>query len=226
MNAELERFASVAAHDLKSPLNSITQFIELLKESLGGKIGPDEAELLRFITNSGVRLRSLIDDLLAYARSGKNLGEIKSVDLQTLVEEVISALHGSLSKTGALMDVGPLPLVSVDRVGISQVFQNLISNAVKYRREQPLRIKVRAFDQGDSWRFEISDNGLGIRDEDQSSAFELFKRFEVSSDREGTGLGLPICKRVIEAHGGSIWLESKKGAGTTIRFTLPKIQPR
>lgn len=222
MNEELERFASIAAHDLKSPLNSITQFVELLHEKLNDKIDADDIEILNFISNAGARLRSLIDDLLSYARSGKNLGEITSVDLHTVLENVVSSLRGELKSANAQLAMGPMPIVMADRVGISQIFQNLIANAVKYRSERPLAIQIISNEENDRWRFEIKDNGMGIREEDQQNAFELFKRFEVSSKREGTGLGLPICKRIIEAHGGSIQLESKKGEGTTIILTLPK----
>ncbi|MGE3682186.1 MAG: ATP-binding protein [Bdellovibrionales bacterium] len=222
MNEELERFASVAAHDLKSPLNSITQLVELLSENLAGKVSADEGEILRYISNATSRLRSLIDDLLAYARSGKNLGEITSVDLCTVLDNVVSSLRGDLKAAKARLDIGPMPIVMGDRVGLFQVFQNLVANAVKYKSERHLEVNVRSHDNGDCWRFEISDNGKGIREEDQAVAFELFKRFDESSKSEGTGLGLPICRRIIKAHGGAIWLESKKGMGTTIIFILPK----
>lgn len=225
INQELERFSAVAAHDLKSPLNSITQFAELLKEDYGDKLGSDGGELLQVIMNAGARLRNLIDDLLSYARGGKDLGEMTLFDSRLLVDEIIDSLRGNLQKVNASFEIGPLPALYADRTGISQVFQNLISNAIKYRKSEPLVIQIQSQDSSTGWHFQIADNGIGFQPEDQKSAFDVFKRFGGSQKIEGSGLGLPICKRIIELHGGSIWLTSKKGIGTTFYFTLPKPQP-
>ncbi len=223
INAELERFSAIAAHDLKSPLNSITQFVELLHESLGDKVGPNEAILLQRIVNAGTRLRALIDDLLGYARAGKSLGEKASVDLDGVINDVLAALRGELGQSKALVDVGAMPVVYGDRIGISQVFQNLISNAVKYRSESALIITIRAQETESHWHLSVKDNGIGIAAKDHSAALELFKRVESTTKCEGTGLGLPICKRIIEAHGGTLMLDSERGKGTNVLFTLPKL---
>jgi signal transduction histidine kinase len=222
MNAELERFSAVAAHDLKSPLNSITQFAELLKEEHGHKLGNDGLDLLQVIVNAGHRLRTLIDDLLSYARSGKNFGKLLSFDSRILVDEILTALQAEIKNTNAQINIGNLPVVWADRTGVWQVFQNLISNSLKYRGNNSPVIDIQAIDEGDAWRFQVSDNGVGFRVEDQKSAFDLFARFEGSNKVEGTGLGLPICKRIIESHGGSLWLTSQFGEGSTFYFTLPK----
>ena len=222
MNEELERFSAVAAHDLKSPLNSITQFVELLKESLDGRLSLEESQMLKFIDKAGIRLRSLIDDLLAFARSGGHFGQPTSVDLNSVVDAVLLSLHAEVRAANASLHYDNLSIVIADRVAMYQLFQNLISNALKYRSERPLVIRIESLELEDHWRMAVSDNGVGISIDDQRDAFELFKRFENSSKREGTGLGLPICKRVVESFGGSIVLESVKGSGTTISFTLPK----
>ena len=222
INEELERFSSVAAHDLKSPLNSITQFAELLREDLAGRIGPDEDEMLQRIQNAGTRLRQLIDDLLAFARSGKGLGEISSVDVGTMVDQVLASLSSDLQKAKAFVEVGPMPVVFADKVGLTQVFQNLIANAVKYHGESDPIVQISAVDGNGFWRFNVKDNGRGFKKEDLCKAFELFKRFEVSDQLEGTGLGLPICKKIVEAHGGELQVDSESGRGTTMTFTLPK----
>lgn len=222
LNEELERFSAIAAHDLKSPLNSITQFAELLKEDYGDKLGPDGGQLLQVIINAGDRLRNLIDDLLKYARTGKDLGELTMFDSRILVDEILLSLNGEIKASNASIEVSSLPVVTADRSGLSQVFQNLISNALKYRSEKAPEIKISATEMSDYWLFRIQDNGIGIKFEDQKFAFDLFKRFEGSHKVEGTGLGLPICKRIVNSHGGSLSLESKPGHGTVMLFTLPK----
>ena len=222
MNAELERFSAIAAHDLKSPLNSIIQFVELLRDDLGDRLKPSESEILDFISNAGERLRQLIDDLLAYARSGKNIGEMVSVDLNLVVEDVLSSLQCDLKAANAIINVGLLPVAHADKLGISQVFQNLIANAIKYRGANPPVIRIKSVDEEKCWRISVQDNGAGFREEDKPKAFDLFERFDASSKNGGTGLGLPICKRIIEAHGGTLQLESEKGLGTTMTLTLPK----
>ncbi len=221
LNAELERFSAIAAHDLKSPLNSITQFAELLKEDYGDKLGSDGGELLQVIINAGGRLRNLIGDLLNYARAGKDLGELTVFDSRILVDEILVSLNGQTKESNASIEVSSLPIVTADRIGLSQVFQNLISNALKYRSERAPDIRISATEKNGHWLFQIKDNGIGIKLEDQKYAFDLFKRLEGSQKFEGTGLGLPICKRIIEFHGGSLSLESQPGRGTVMSFTLP-----
>lgn len=223
INAELERFSSVAAHDLKSPLNSITQFAEILKEDYGGKLGPDGLEILDIMIKAGGRLRNLIDDLLSYARSGKNLGTLTLFSGSELLEETLLTLAAEIQRTAANIRIDKLPDIYGDRVCISQVFQNLIGNALKYRSERDLEIRIQAEEKSNYIQFMVSDNGMGISIPDQKFAFDLFKRFEGSEKKEGTGLGLPICKRIVESHGGSMWLTSEKNKGTTIYFTIPKV---
>lgn len=222
LNAELERFSAVAAHDLKSPLNSITQFAELLKDDYGDKLGADGSELLNIIINAGGRLRNLIDDLLNYARAGKDLGELTTFDCGILVDETIMSLKAEIKSSKASIEVHPLPVITANRSGLSQVFQNLIANALKYRSDKTPEIDISATERTDHWVFKIQDNGIGIKLEDQKFAFDLFKRFESSQKIEGTGLGLPICKRIVESHGGSLTLESQPGCGTAMLLKLPK----
>jgi two-component system, sensor histidine kinase and response regulator len=146
------------------------------------------------------------------------------VDTSSILNEVLGLLRADLHATQAALDVKPLPLVFADRVGVAQVFQNLVANALKYTEGRRPEIQIRAIEQEFHWRFEIQDNGMGIPQEKQKAAFDTFARFHGSKAPEGTGLGLPICKRIIEAHGGAIWLKSEVDVGTTFYFTLPKSQ--
>ncbi len=223
INSELENFSAIAAHDLKSPLNSITQFAEHIKDDFGDSLQPEAAEMLQYIVNAGNRMRTLIDDLLTYARAGEDLGKLTSFDLHLLVEEVKVSLQGQIEKTGASLEIENLPVIYGDRVGVSQLFTNLLSNALKYRSHKPPIIKVKVACDDRFWQFQVEDNGIGIQAKDQSAAFDLFKRVEGSQQAEGTGLGLPICKRVVEFHGGKLWIESEPGRGSTFFFTLPKV---
>ncbi len=222
INTELERFSAIAAHDLKSPLNSITQFVDLLHEELDGKISDDQKELLTYVSRAGGRLRTLIDDLLAYARAGNVGKQFGRVDMNKLTENVLTSLKGQIDSLNASIEVNNLPEAMGDKLGLSQLMQNLIGNALKYKSEMDPVIKVTCSQDGDDqWHFVIADNGLGISEHNQLAAFELFKRVDGASQAEGTGLGLPICKRIVESHGGKIWIESIEGCGTTMHFTLP-----
>jgi signal transduction histidine kinase len=221
VNAELQRFSSIAAHDLKSPLSAIMMSAELLRQEYGEKLGDDGLEVLDVMRNAGKRLRSLIDDLLQYARSGKAMGELSLLDSRVLVEEVLSTLLGS-QRMATDIQMDSLPTVYANRMGLSQVFQNLISNALKFTSDRKPQIKISSKDQGAFTLFEVTDNGVGIRKEDLPVVFEVFKRVAGSEQKDGTGLGLPICKRIVELHGGSMWIESESGKGTSIFFTLPK----
>jgi light-regulated signal transduction histidine kinase (bacteriophytochrome) len=222
INAELERFSSIAAHDLKSPLNSITQYAEVLKEDFSDKLDSQGIEFLQTIIKAGQRLRSLIDDLLYYAQSGHEQSAMTVVDTDALVKEVLTFMRADLHASEASLEVGPLPNVYADKRGVTQIFQNLILNAIKYAGDKKPVIRISAVEQNFHWRFEIKDNGMGFSAKAQKSAFDEFTRFHGAKAPEGTGLGLPICKRIVESHGGAIWLKSEEGQGTTVYFTLPK----
>jgi PAS domain S-box-containing protein len=223
-NTELDRFAAIAAHDLKSPLNSITQFSELLAEQYAGQLGPDAEEYLDFIINAGNRMRVLIDSLLDYARLGSLRKDFKSVSMEEVLMTVRKNLKSQIDETGArITSSTDLPDIFASEVQITQLLQNLIANAIKFHKpmESP-QVHVDAISEGDYWLFRVSDQGIGMENKYADKVFEIFRRAHGSSKYEGAGIGLAICKRIIENHGGEIWLESEVGKGTTFFFTLKK----
>jgi len=217
-NTELERFAYVASHDLQEPLRSITAFTGLLARQYDGGMDDRGRGYLRHIERSAVRMRELIEDLLAYSRVMH--GTPQPCDLGAVWRQAVGNLQGGIVASGAKVTADALPTVLADGPRMVQVFQNLISNAIKYRGEAPPEIHTSARRTGRAWEIAVSDNGAGIDPRYQDKVFELFERLD-GGDVDGTGMGLSICKRAIERFGGRIWVESTPGEGTTFRFTLP-----
>jgi PAS domain S-box-containing protein len=218
-NADLEQFAYIASHDLQAPLRTVTSYSQLLARRYSGRLDADADEFIRFITSGARRMQSLIDDLLAYARVGSAALVRTPTDLGSLVDQVVA--DARMLDDQAVIARGPLPTLLVDARQLSQVFQNLLSNALKYRGPEPVRVDISAERRGSDWVFSIRDNGIGVDPTHADRIFLIFQRLHAQSDYEGTGLGLAICKRVIERHGGGIWVESQPGSGATFRFTLP-----
>lgn len=223
-NSRLEKFAAIAAHDLKSPLNSITQFAEILNDDFSHLLGSEGSHYLKRIIDAGGRLRSTIDDLLSLHRAGHGLGALEWVDTKDIVTSVLNHLDADLKLNSALIKTENLPVVWGENLGLSQVFQNLISNSLKYRSEHSPRVLVKALDTGDSWEFSIDDNGRGFPKKAIETAFDAFSRFHSHEHSDGTGLGLPIVKRIVELHGGKISIDEKRRDGTTVFFSLPKTE--
>ncbi len=218
-NRELEMFAHAAAHDLQAPLRSIACYLMLLEKSIPAD--KTTAEYLGFASGATKKLQALIRDLLVYARVGAKPNSISTVvDCNAVVHEVLSSLRGPIEESGAAIEVAKLPTIQGDPVQLSLLLQNLLSNAIKYSKESP-QIVIEAQLQGDFWLFSVRDKGIGIAEEHIGKLFVMFRRLHADSDIPGTGIGLALCKKVVEVHGGRIWIESKKGAGTTIFFTLP-----
>jgi PAS domain S-box-containing protein len=219
-NADLEQFAYVASHDLQAPLRTVISYSQLLSRRYAGRLDADADEFIRYVLLGARRMQNLIDDLLAYARVGSARLVRVPTDLNTLVDQVIGDLR-LVDDQGAVITRGELPTLSVDAHQLSQVFQNLLGNAVKYRGPDPVRVDVSAVRSGADWVLSVRDNGIGIDAAHADRIFLIFQRLHAQDDYEGTGLGLAICKRVIERHGGRIWVESQPGSGATFRFTLP-----
>jgi PAS domain S-box-containing protein len=223
-NAELDSLAAVAAHDLKSPVNSITQFTELLAERYKGKLDEDADEYFDFIINAGKRMTHLVDSLLQYARFGSIPDrDRKPVPLGEVVDHVRKNLMVELDATGARLSSDRLPTVKGDVDQLTQLFQNLVANAIKYRTPgaAPL-IHIAVEEDGAAWKIHVSDNGVGIAENQTRRIFELFKRAHGTTSYEGAGIGLAVVKRIVENHGGTIWVTSEIGKGSTFHFTLPK----
>lgn len=221
-NAELEQYAYVASHDLQEPLRMVRSFASLFVDKYRGSLGPEADELLDEI-NSGVsRMQNMIRDLLAYSRVGATEnGEVRPVNLETALQQAIEACQSDIVAAAGAVTHDPLPTIPLCGPPVEQVFQNLISNAVKYRsHERPPVIHVAASQRDGEWELAVSDNGIGIDSRYFERIFGLFKRLH-AADAAGTGLGLAICKRIVEKHGGTIRVESEVGNGSTFRFTLP-----
>lgn len=220
-NTELERFAYVASHDLREPLRSIVSYSQLLERRHPEALGDEGAEFLGYIVRGAKRMDALVNDLLSYSRISQRIARFDEVDLAAVVDAVVDGLGGAIRETGAEVAVGPLPRVTGNRIQLIEVFQNLMTNALKYRRPGvPPRIEIGGEPQGNGWRLFVRDNGLGIDPIHFDAIFEVFRRLHGPEEFAGTGMGLAICRRIVRFHGGDIWVESTPGAGSTFYFTI------
>jgi len=220
-NQDLEQFAYISSHDLQEPLRQVSGFVELLRKNYSN-LFDDQARLyMGFITEGTVRMSRLIKDLLAYSRIGRSDRPPERVNLTEVVQQALKTLRLRMEETGAVIAVSPLPVVAGNPVALGQLFQNLLANALKFVREEPPQIEIDCRRQDDQWLFSVRDNGIGFASGSRERIFEVFKRLHGREEYEGTGIGLSICKRVVELHGGQIWAESEPGKGSTFYFTLP-----
>ena len=221
-NTALEQFAYVASHDLQEPLRTTRAFAQLLSDKYRGRLDADADKFLDFINAGAVRMGSLIDDLLAYARLTTENERPSSIALDEDLEAALTHLDQAVTESGASITHDPLPTLPVDRGQMVRLFQNLIGNAVKYRQpNQPSKVHISAEQKGAEWVISIRDNGIGFDPKFASIIFTPFKRLHSAQEYPGTGVGLAICRRIVQAQGGRIWAESAPGEGTTFFFTLP-----
>jgi len=221
-NAELEQFAEVVSHDLRNPLVSVVGYLQMLAEGSTGDLIGETKDFVERALRAAESMGSLIDDLLSYALAGKAVGTIQATDAGQAVERAVSNLHGDIEAANARVRTGDLPVVRADSSQLTRLFQNLIGNSVKYRcAERALEVDIGAERRDDHWLFSVTDNGAGVVSDEAGSVFTMFYRGSSSEGRPGTGIGLAICKKVIEAHGGRIWAEPRDDGGTVVRFTLP-----
>jgi PAS domain S-box-containing protein len=223
-NAELEQFAYVASHDLQEPLRMITSFTQLLVSRYRGNLDTDADEFIHFIADGAKRMSALINDLLEYSRVGTRGRQLSPTDCSTVFELACNNLRVAIEEAGATITSDPLPKVMGDEIQLLQLFQNLIGNAVKFRGEQPVKVHVSVERQKGKWLFRISDNGIGIEPQHAERIFIIFQRLHNRSQYAGTGIGLAICKKIVERHGGRIWVESEPGAGATFCFLLQGLE--
>lgn len=221
-NLELERFAYVAAHDLQEPCRTICSFAQLLERRHGEALGQEGREYLSYLSNGAQRMRELIQGLLSYSRVNSNRMRFEPVALGDLMRSVLGDLAGAVGQSGAAICVGDLPRVRGDAVQLQQVLVNLVGNALKFQPpgQQP-RIDVEACRLGDQWQITVRDNGIGIDPQYADEIFGMFRRLHGGGIYPGTGIGLALVRRVVEAHGGRVWVESKPGEGSAFHFTLP-----
>lgn len=221
-NAELQQFVYVSSHDLQEPLRTITQYLDLLQRRHGGRLDEQARRYVAYASESATRMYALLNDLLTYSRLGRE-AERAPVALQDLVDEVTQDLRLVITEKRARLTVGELPVIRCERAKVRSVFQNLIGNALKFHGDQPPEIDIDAEqNDGGLWTISVADNGIGISPEHHRVIFEVFERLHGRAAFPGTGIGLAICKRVVEQHAGRIWVESTPGRGSTFRFTLPE----
>jgi PAS domain S-box-containing protein len=220
-NQELEQFAHVASHDLQEPLRMVASYTQLLARRYRGKLDDDADEFIAFAVDGAKRMQQLINDLLVYSRVKSRGKEPEPVDCSEVLRQVLSALQVTIEESGASITSDPLPTVMADEGQIAQLFQNLISNAIKFRRaEETPRVHLSARREGEEWAFSVKDNGIGIAKDYLERIFIIFQRLHGREAYPGTGIGLAICKRIVERHGGRIWAESEQAKGATFHFTL------
>jgi signal transduction histidine kinase len=221
-NAELEQLAYVASHDLQEPLRMVASYLQLLEQRYRAKLDTDAHEFIAFAVDGAKRMQALINDLLAYSRVGSGSKQVQPVDCEAVMNAAMSNLRVVLQESGAQITRDPFPTVMGDGTQLTQLFQNLVSNAIRFRNDSVPKIDIRAEAQDGFWRFSVQDNGIGIEPEYFERIFALFQRLHGRTAYPGTGIGLAICKKIVERHGGRIWVESAPERGSTFWFTLPR----
>ncbi len=221
-NQELAQFAYIASHDLQEPLRMIGSYLDLLKRRYDGQLDDEAQEFIAFAVDGAARMKRLINDLLGYSRAGNNPLTLETLDARAVVDAVLRTLAGPIAELGAEVDVGELPQIKADVGQVERLFVNLIENALKYRAEAPPRIRISARPAGRMWEFAVADNGIGIDPRFKDKVFEIFKRLHARDRFSGTGIGLSVCKMVVERHGGQIRVEPNPGGGSVFIFTLPE----
>jgi PAS domain S-box-containing protein len=221
-NEELQTFAYVASHDLQEPLRTIAGFSELLGEMYEGQLDAEANEYLEFILNATKRMKDLIQDLLQFSRVSTDKGYLVETHIGAVIQKTMENLHTLIEESQAKIYYEMMPVLMINETLIIQVFQNLISNAIKYRSERPVRIDIGARQIGNEWLFSVKDNGIGIEERFYDKIFVIFQRLHTKEEYSGTGIGLAICKKIVEKYGGKIWVESEIGTGSTFFFTLPE----
>ncbi|MFS8117408.1 MAG: sensor histidine kinase [Microcoleus sp.] len=220
-NAELEQFAYVASHDLQAPLGTITGYAQLLERRCHNQLDSEGNKFIGNIVNSCVRMQTLIDDLLEYSRVGRSQKKFNLIDCNLVFEDARANLQLAISKNQASVTRGDLPRVIGDSFQLLQLFQNLIGNAIKYRSSEPPLVIFGVSRQEDNWVFSVQDNGIGIAKQNYQQIFQIFQRLHTQKEYSGTGIGLAICQRIVDRHGGRLWVESEPDRGSTFYFSVP-----
>jgi signal transduction histidine kinase len=220
-NAELQRLAYVASHDLQEPLRNAANFALLLDARYKDRLDADGREFLKIIVSGVKHMRTLVDDLLSHSRVGAP-PQLEPADCEALLRKVLSNFQSAIAEAGAGVTCDPLPVVQADTRQLEQVFTNLLSNAIKFRGQDPLRVHISVEERTGEWVFSVQDNGIGLAPRYAGQVFEMFERLHSQAEYPGTGIGLAICKKIIESHHGRIWVDSEEGRGARFSFALPR----
>lgn len=221
-NRDLEQFAYVASHDLQEPLRTVTSYVQLLERRYKGKLDTAADEFIDFAVDGANRMQKRIQDLLTYSRVSTRGKPFQPTNMEKVLEAAMANLSAAIAANQAVVEHDPLPTVMADEPQISQVLQNLIDNGVKFhKKDVPPQIHISAKREKDEWEFSVRDNGIGIDPAHFKKMFIIFQRLHGPQEYPGTGIGLALCKKIVERHGGCIWVESEPGKGSTFRFTIP-----
>ena len=222
-NSDLEQFAYAASHDLQEPLRTITAYLGLVKDRYAGDLDDTAQEFIEYAVDGAERMRTLINDLLEYSRVNVQEKPLESVSCDDALNTALRSLNQAIERNGAVVRTSPLPVITGDESQLNRLFQNLLSNALKFRGDKKPEIRVWAELRGDEWIFSVQDNGIGIAPEYQEKVFGMFSRLHSRAQYEGTGVGLALCSKIAQRHGGRIWVESDVGKGATFRFNVPVV---
>ena len=220
-NHDLEQFAYVASHDLQEPLRMVAAYTQLLAERYSGKLDEEGHKYIRYAVDGAMRMQTLIQDLLTYSRAGGSAGDWQDTDIGQVLARALDNLQAAIRETSAEIKSGAMPVIAANSSQLLQVFQNLIGNAMKFHGNDPPLIQIRAEKKGKSWLFSVADNGIGIDLEKTKMIFAVFQRLHTRAEYSGNGIGLAICKKIVERHGGKIWVEPSPAHGCIFKFTIP-----
>ena len=221
-NKELEQFAYIASHDLQEPLRMVTSYLQLLERRYKGHLDENADDFIAYAVDGAARMQMLIQDLLTYSRVSTRARPFEPTDCDDVLDHALANLKLAVDESGATVTFDDLPTVAADATQLTQVFQNLIGNAIKFRKkDEPPRIHISAEHKGTKWLFSVQDNGIGIAPEHTERVFLIFQRLHTREEYPGTGIGLAVCKKIVERHGGRIWVKSELGEGATFHFTIP-----
>jgi light-regulated signal transduction histidine kinase (bacteriophytochrome) len=219
---ELEQMAYVVSHDLQQPLNVVGRFLDLLAEKDGGALSEQGREFLDHAMDGAANLQRMMDAMLRYARVNPKNRQLDRVDLNRVRDRIVDNLASEIAEAGAQVTSDELPTVTADETQMEQLFQNLLSNSLKFRDQEPLQVHISASDRPREWVLAFEDNGIGVDPTAGERIFQMFQRLHTQDEYPGTGIGLAVCRRIVAHHGGRIWVESRLGEGATFFVTLPK----
>jgi len=223
-NGELQQFAYVASHDLQEPLRMVASFTQLLAKRYADKLDDDAREFINYAVDGAKRMQTLISDLLSYSRVGTQGKTFELVNCDAVLDRVLKGLKLAIEDNGAVIAREPLPAVLGDSIQLSQLFQNLLTNAIKFHGEKPPLVQISAEKNGSTCKVSVCDNGIGISPDHADRIFVIFQRLHTKTEYPGTGIGLAICKKIVERHRGRLWVEPSQGGGSTFCFTIPVAQ--